>query len=84
MRLSQLQDIGGLRIIVPRNRDVDALLRFLQEKFQTQTDVVLSRVTDYRDRGRDRTGYRSLHVLLERDDRALELQDSQPYAACMG
>lgn len=74
VRLSQLQDIGGLRVIVPLNRDVDALLRFLKVQFATQTDVTLRRITDYRERGRDRTGYRSLHVLLERDSRALELQ----------
>jgi len=74
VRLSQLQDIGGLRVIVPQNRDVDALMRFLQQRFAAQTHITLGRVTDYRERGRDRTGYRSLHVLLSREGQALELQ----------
>ena len=74
VRLSQLQDVGGLRVIVPQNRDVDALLHFLKSRFAAQEDVKLGRITDYRERGRDRTGYRSLHVLLEREGRALELQ----------
>lgn len=30
-RLSQLQDIGGLRIIVPQNKDVDNIYNFLKK-----------------------------------------------------
>ncbi len=74
VRLSQLQDIGGLRVIVPTNQDVDELLRHVQSKIIQQDDVHILKVTDYRDRGRDLTGYRSLHVILNRGGMALELQ----------
>lgn len=74
VRLSQLQDIGGLRVIVPKSNDVDQLLRFLLEHIQDGSSIAVERVTDYRERGRDRTGYRALHVILKRDGKALELQ----------
>jgi hypothetical protein len=74
VRLSQLQDIGGSRIIVPKNTDVDRLLRFLQDRVKTKGHFKIQRVTDYRERGRDRTGYRALHLILERDGAALEVQ----------
>lgn len=32
VRLSQLQDIGGFRIIVHRNADVDSLIQFIKER----------------------------------------------------
>lgn len=74
VRLSQLQDIGGLRVIVPNNSDVDELYRYLEQQIESQSDFSIGRSTDYRDQGRDLTGYRSLHVLLKRDGLALELQ----------
>jgi hypothetical protein len=74
VRLSQLQDIGGLRVIVPTNRDVDLLMRFLKQQLDADDNMSLVRTTDYRDHGRDRTGYRALHVILGREQRALELQ----------
>ncbi|MDN4145108.1 RelA/SpoT domain-containing protein [Pseudomonas tohonis] len=74
VRLTQLQDIGGCRIIVERNSDVDQLLAFLQEKVKKQSNLSISRATDYRPAGRDDTGYRALHVLLSRSGFKLELQ----------
>lgn len=74
VRLSQLQDIGGLRVIVPRDHDVDDLLTYLQDRFAEQEDVTVQRITDYREKGRDRTGYRSLHVIIERGGVCLEVQ----------
>lgn len=73
-RLSQLQDIGGSRIIVPKSTDVDRLLRFLQDRVKEKGHFSIQRVTDYRERGRDRTGYRALHLILERDGVSLEVQ----------
>lgn len=74
VRLTQLQDIGGCRIIVEKNSQIDEVLNFLKEKVRTTHDLRVTRITDYRERGRDITGYRSVHVLLERSDRKLELQ----------
>ena len=74
VRLSQLQDIGGSRIIVPKNEDVDSLVKFLRDRVAAKNHFSIDRVTDYRDRGRDRTGYRSLHFILSRDGVSLELQ----------
>ncbi|BCL89712.1 hypothetical protein ACQCQP_20985 [Ralstonia pseudosolanacearum] len=36
VRLTQLQDIGGCRIIVQKNSDVDRLRKYLIEKVQSQ------------------------------------------------
>ncbi|HAU80469.1 MAG TPA: (p)ppGpp synthetase [Stenotrophomonas sp.] len=74
VRLSQLQDIGGCRIIVQTNDEVDALKRFLEEQVAKQDVFAIKRFTDYREKGRDVTGYRALHVLLERNGVNLELQ----------
>jgi ppGpp synthetase/RelA/SpoT-type nucleotidyltranferase len=74
VRLSQLQDIGGARIIVPTNSDVESLQRYITEQVERKGHFRISRRTDYREKGRDRTGYRALHFILERDGVSLELQ----------
>lgn len=74
VRLTQLQDIGGCRIIVEKNADVDRLLSFIEGRVATQKSLSIEKITDYRDRGRDITGYRALHVLLSRGGYKLELQ----------
>jgi ppGpp synthetase/RelA/SpoT-type nucleotidyltranferase len=74
VRLTQLQDVGGCRIIVENNEDVDRLIAFIQGNVLKTGSFSLRRVTDYREKGRDETGYRSAHLLLERSGRSLELQ----------
>lgn len=74
VRLTQLQDIGGCRIIVEKNELVDQLVQFLKEKIEQKGELRLTRITDYREKGRDITGYRSVHLILERDGKKLELQ----------
>lgn len=74
VRLSQLQDIGGARIIVPQNSDVDKLLKYLEERVEQDPNLELKRITDYREKGRDTTGYRALHLLVTREQMALEIQ----------
>lgn len=74
IRLTQLQDIGGCRVIVDKNDDVDALFRFIMERFETSDMVKVIRKTDYREKGRDDTGYRALHLILEISGCTLELQ----------
>lgn len=74
VRLTQLQDIGGCRIIVHRNSDVDKLFKYLVDSVGAQNVFTIDRTTDYRDKGRDDTGYRALHVILKRSGVFLELQ----------
>lgn len=74
IRLTQLQDIGGNRVIVDTNADVEALRRFLRERLKATSDISLHRETDYRTLGRDDTGYRALHLILEKDKVKIELQ----------
>lgn len=74
VRLTQLQDIGGCRIIVEKSADVDRLLAFITDQVERQSALSIERITDYRDRGRDITGYRALHILLSRGGYKLELQ----------
>ena len=69
-----MQDIGGTRIIVEQNSDVDELVNFLKERFQGSKHLKMIRLTDYRGKGRDDSGYRAYHVLLERDGYTMELQ----------
>ncbi|WP_186424348.1 RelA/SpoT domain-containing protein [Pannonibacter sp. I15F10I1] len=74
VRLTQLQDIGGCRIIVERNEDVDVLYQYLDNKIKQFGLGKISKVTDYRERGRDDSGYRALHVIVIVDGLFLELQ----------
>ncbi len=74
VRLTQLQDVGGCRIIVDTNNEVDKLYAYISKKVQEQEQLKLSRATDYRQQGRDDTGYRALHLMFLRDGRKLELQ----------
>lgn len=73
-RLSQLQDIGGTRIIVDQNKDVNDLVNFLKERFQTSKELKVVKLTDYRGEGREDSGYRAYHVILEREGYRMELQ----------
>lgn len=74
VRLTQLQDIGGCRIIVNENKDVSKLRRFIEQKVQLDSDFTIIRKTDYREKGRDTTGYRALHILVNHSGYKLELQ----------
>ena len=74
VRLSQLQDIGGSRIIVDKDSDVDKVVAFLNSKFENQEEVNILRQTDYRGEGREDSGYRAYHIIMERNGCKLELQ----------
>lgn len=52
-RLTQLQDIGGLRIVVDQNSDVDRLIEYITNKLKQQTSIGVKRIVDYRQKGRD-------------------------------
>lgn len=72
--MTQLQDIGGLRIIVDQNSDVDRLIEYITDKLKRQTSIVIKRTVDYRKKGRDDSGYRAAHIIMEKDGVSLELQ----------
>lgn len=74
VRLTQLQDIGGCRIIVNTNNDVNKLHEFISRKLEESTFAKVIRTTDYREKGRDDTGYRALHIIMEVSGKMLELQ----------
>ncbi len=74
VRLTQLQDIGGNRVIVDTNDDVEALRRFLRDHVKQDSHIELVRETDYRALGRDDTGYRALHMILSVSGVKVELQ----------
>ncbi len=74
VRLSQLQDIGGTRVIVEQNKDVEELVNFLKDRFETSKDLRIVKLTDYRGEGREDSGYRAYHLILERDGYKMELQ----------
>jgi predicted SpoU family rRNA methylase len=72
MALARMQDLGGYRVVVDRNEDVDEVVRHVTQRAGDYYEV--KRVTDYRDEGRETTGYRAIHVILQRDGCLIELQ----------
>lgn len=74
VRLSQLQDIGGCRIIFPNNAIIDEFIAFITDKSKKGKYFVINKITDYRDKGRDISGYRAVHLILERNGYKVELQ----------
>lgn len=73
VRLSQLQDIGGARVVVDGNSDVQMLLDYMTKEAKIGS-MKISRVTDYRERGRDDSGYRAAHLIFDASGIAIELQ----------
>lgn len=74
VRLSQLQDIAGARIILDTNHDVDDVVSYLQKVISEQSDILIVHDADYRIRGRDDSGYRARHIVLQKDGYKIELQ----------
>ena len=74
VRLTQLQDIGGCRIIVERNDIIDTLVEYIHERLVRSRYFIIIKITDYRNQGREITGYRALHMIIERNGHILEVQ----------
>lgn len=72
MSLARMQDIGGCRLVVDSQADVDSAAESIQKRSTPGYEVV--RVTDYRREGRQTTGYRALHIIVRRDECLLEIQ----------
>jgi ppGpp synthetase/RelA/SpoT-type nucleotidyltranferase len=73
-RLTQLQDIGGVRVIFDDNNLIDQFIIFIKEKISKGHFFKIERKTDYREKGRDDSGYRAVHLILSRNDVTIELQ----------
>jgi ppGpp synthetase/RelA/SpoT-type nucleotidyltranferase len=74
VRLTQLQDIGGLRIIVNQNDDVDRISKIVEDAIASDDRFLFLKNTDYRPSGRDDSGYRALHKIIKYGPLQLELQ----------
>lgn len=74
VRLSQLQDIGGCRIIFPNNTIIDEFISYISDKTKKGKYFTIIKITDYREKGRDISGYRAVHLILERNGYKVELQ----------
>jgi len=74
VRLSQLQDIGGCRIIFESNDDIDDFITLMSSKLIKGRYFSIERIVDYREKGRDDSGYRAVHIIAEKDKTKLEIQ----------
>jgi putative GTP pyrophosphokinase len=77
MALSQMEDIGGARVTVPTQDQVDAIVRNLR----SQPRWNIRRVREYvegRDPGPKSDGYRAVHVIVVKDGCYIEMQLRTP------
>jgi putative GTP pyrophosphokinase len=77
MALSQMEDIGGARVTVPTQDQVDAIVRNLR----SQPRWNIRRVREYvegRDPGPKSDGYRAVHVIVVKDGCFIEMQLRTP------
>ena len=70
MALSRMEDIGGCRALFASIDEIDALVKDLRG--QKRWD--LTRERDYIRDPKSRSGYRGLHVIVEKDDCRIEVQ----------
>lgn len=68
MKLARMQDIGGARAVLGSLNEVDAVAQRIRGNWKVVREV------DYCDTPREDTGYRALHVMVERDERVVEIQ----------
>jgi hypothetical protein len=68
IRLSQMQDIGGCRAILPDLATLFALRERLEQRHKRSP-----RVVDYVTQPKE-TGYRGIHVIMSYDERLIEVQ----------
>ena len=74
IRLSQLQDIGGVRIIFENNKFIDKFIVFIKARINKGHYFTIERETDYREKGREDSGYRAVHLIIMRKNIKIELQ----------
>lgn len=74
MRLSAMQDIGGLRAVLPTQEAVDAVADRLRKNWRNQ----LVAEDDYVRRPKE-SGYRAIHLVVLQDERRIEIQLRTPW-----
>lgn len=73
MSLSRMQDIGGCRAILKDGNEVHRVLRRIRKNWRPPDN----RVRDYVATPAE-SGYRAIHVIIERDERLIEVQLRTP------
>jgi putative GTP pyrophosphokinase len=74
MRLSAMQDMGGLRAVLPSQRAVDTVADRLRMNWRDQ----LVADDDYVRKPKD-SGYRAIHLVVMQDERRIEIQLRTPW-----
>ena len=78
MELSRMEDIGGVRVILPRQKSVDEVV----QSIQNARNWTVRRVRQYvlgRDPGPKADGYRAVHLVVVKDGHFVEIQFRTPY-----
>jgi putative GTP pyrophosphokinase len=71
MKLTQMADIGGCRALLPDQDAVSAVTRGLRKNWEVR------RIRDYVEEPRS-SGYRAVHLIIQRNGRLIELQLRTP------
>jgi ppGpp synthetase/RelA/SpoT-type nucleotidyltranferase len=66
MKMARMQDIGGARAILADRSEVEAVFA------RVRSHWAVDRVADWRPKGRPDSGYRALHVMVEKRDQISE------------
>lgn len=74
MRLTQMRDIGGCRAIFESNNQLDEAREIICEKAKRSKFMKIVDIADYRKLGRSESGYRALHITVERNGYKIEIQ----------
>jgi ppGpp synthetase/RelA/SpoT-type nucleotidyltranferase len=72
MKLTRMQDIGGCRAILASRGEVDGVLTRITRNWNVR------KIFDYVEEPKPVTGYRAVHVVVEREDRLIEIQLRTP------
>lgn len=69
--LTQMEDIGGVRAVLPEQATVDAIVVSLKKRWNVRR---LREYIDGREPGPKPDGYRAIHVVVVKDERFVEVQ----------
>lgn len=78
MQLSTMEDIAGVRAVLPRQSQVDDVVGELRRQPRWQIRRIREYITG-RDPGPKEDGYRAVHVVIERDGCFVEIQLRTPW-----
>lgn len=68
IRLSQMEDIGGVRVVLPSLSSVDRTAQLITERFEVKGD------DNYVVTPKPDTGYRARHIIVLEDELRIEIQ----------